>query len=157
MNAMLSHHCKILVYRLDLHPYESDTTNKEVSAFVRQYRQRLKRSLGINRLAYLWCREQNKSDKQHYHVAFMVDANKHQHPNLLIEMAKLYWEERDIGTLFIPKNCYQLVKRGDSKTYQSVFNRLSYLAKVFSKGKKAANTNDFEGSRIKPKTDTLIA
>ncbi|UTV98793.1 inovirus-type Gp2 protein [Marinomonas rhizomae] len=154
---MLSHHCKVLVYRLDMSTYDYSPSNKELSDFIKRYRQRLQRSLGLKRVAYLWCREQNKSDKQHYHLAFIVDANKHQRPSLLIEIAKIYWNDMDIGTIHTPKNCYRVLKRNDSKTYQLVFERLCYLAKVFSKGKKSPTTNDYEGSRIKPKDLSLSA
>lgn len=157
VGAMLSHHCKVLVFRLDLHVYEPSDNNMVISTFIRQYRQRLKRSLELNRLGFLWCRERHKSDKQHYHVTFMVDGNKHQHPSLLIDIAKMYWDERDTGTIYTPKQCYQLLRRGDEEAYQRVFEHLSYLAKVFSKGSKAAATNDYEGSRVKLKEFTFIA
>ncbi len=98
-----------------------------------------------------------KSDTQHYHVTFMVDGNKHQHPSLLIDMAKIYWEDRDIGTLFVPKQCYGLLRRGDEKGFLSILEHLSYLAKAFSKGNKTKTTNDYEGSRIKPRKDIFKA
>lgn len=151
VSAMLSHHSKVLVYRLDFRLYDYTESNEVMSSFLRRYSKTLRRISNINRVAYLWCREQHKADHQHYHAAFIVDGNKHQRPGLLIDQAKTHWEDRDIGTLSIPKQCYTMLRRGDDEAYQRVFERLSYLAKVFSKGARGDTVNDYSTSRIKPK------
>jgi hypothetical protein len=151
VSAMLSHHCKVLVYRLDFRLYDYTNSNCVMSSFLKRYIQTLRRTSKINRVAYLWCREQYKADHQHYHAAFIVDGNKHQRPSLLIDQAKPHWEDRDIGTLSIPKQCYTMLRRGDDEAYQRVFERLSYLAKVFSKGTRGGTINDYSTSRIRPR------
>ncbi|WP_417559215.1 YagK/YfjJ domain-containing protein [Marinomonas sp.] len=157
VSAMLSHHCKVMVYRLDFRLYDYTSSNKVMSTFLKRYTQTLQRTSSINRVAYLWCREQHKADHQHYHAAFIVDGNKHQRPGLLINQARRYWDDRDIGTLSIPKQCYKILRRGDNEAYQQVFERLSYIAKVFSKGTRGNTINDYSTSRIKPKEVKLIA
>lgn len=153
-SAMLSHHSKILAVRLDLHLFEASNTNTAISSLIRWLRKRLSQSYHLNRLGYVWCREQNKSTKQHYHLVLIVDANKHRHPALFLDLTCRYWEqERDIGTVFIPKHCYYLVKRNDHGAFQKMFDRLSYLAKVSTKSPSLRSqfANDYEGSRIKHK------
>lgn len=151
VSAMLSHHSKVLMYRLDFRLYDCTESNEVMSSFLRRYLKTLRRASNINRVAYVWCREQYKADHQHYHSAFIVDGNKHQYPSLLIDQARLHWEDRDIGTLSIPKQCYTMLRRGDDEAYQRVFERLSYLAKVFSKGTRSDTVNDYSTSRIKPR------
>lgn len=148
MDAMLSHHCKIMVFRLDLRMPEYTETNQTVSGFIKRYRKGLK-SMGFKRLGYIWCREQASSDKQHYHVAFMVDANRYQQPHHLIELAEYYWECWTGGSVFIPKSPSRVIRRGDQAAYNECFNRLSYLAKVSTKDKRPEATNDYSASRLK--------
>lgn len=157
VSAMLSHHCKVLVYRLDLRLNDYTESNEVMSSFLKRYIQTLRRTSKLNRVAYVWCREQHKANQQHYHVVFMVDGNKHQYPSLLIDQARLHWEDRDIGTLSIPNQCFTMLRRGDDEAYQQVFERLSYLAKVFSKVSRGNSTNDYSTSRIKPKEVKLTS
>ena len=150
LDAMLSHHSKVLVFRLDFRLHEGTDSNILISEFIRRYRKHSVRH-GVNRLGYLWCREQATKNKPHYHCAFFVNGHVHQHPHNLIEQARYYWETWECGSLSIPKNPYLLVGRNDEEAYQQAFNRISYLAKVGTKGDRPPTTNDYSSSRIKPK------
>ena len=151
VSAMLSHHCKILAVRLDLHVYDQSSTNEVISKLIRWLRKHLQQRLGLSNVGYIWCREQGKASKQHYHLVVMVDANKHRHPTTLVNLVCRYWQAKDIGTVWIPKHCYYVIKRGDDEAFQKLFNRLSYLAKVATKApiNRNATSNDYEGSRVK--------
>jgi len=121
-----------------------------MSDFIRRYRKYMARH-GVNRLGYLWCREQATKDKPHYHCVFFVNGHLHRHPHNLIEQARYYWETRECGSLATPQNPYLIIRRGDDGAYQQVFDRMSYLAKVVTKGHRSPTTNDYSSSRIKPK------
>jgi hypothetical protein len=149
--AMLSHHSKVLVIRLDLHVLDNPDTNEQVSAFIRRLRKWTDQK-GHKRLGYVWCREQHKSDKPHYHLVIILNGNITCHPHNVIKAVMRYWKDWDIGTVYTPKHCYYLVKRDDQKAYDAVIWRTSYLAKVHSKDKSNPATNDYSTSRIKLKS-----
>lgn len=150
LDAMLSYDCKILVFRFDLHLYESTDDNQLMSQLIRRYRQWIGRQ-GHSRLGFIWCREQATGKAQHYHCAFILDANKTRHSHHHIKKIERLWMDRDYGNVYTPKNCYYVIKRDDAKSYQRAFSRLSYLAKVDTKDVRPSTTNDYSTSRIKPK------
>jgi len=151
MDAMLSHHCKLLIFRVDLHLHEQSDTSEQLSKLFRRFKKRLT-TKGIKRLGYVWCREQDQSDKHHYHVCFMIDGNKYRNPFHLIGLIRSYWSDGQVGSIWQPENSIYHLGRGDLQAYQEVFNRISYLAKVDTKGNKPKSSNDYGGSRIKPKS-----
>jgi Inovirus Gp2 len=148
---MLAHHCKILVVRFDLHLHDWTDNNKPISDFQRKLRQRLRRSYKLKRMGYVWCREQVRGNSQHYHCAVIVDANRIQYPHKLLCLIDEVWQGWGHPQPYTPKNCYYTVCRDDSKAYQEVFDRLSYIAKVDTKQNRLATTSDYQASRIKPK------
>jgi len=150
LDAMLSYHCQVMVLRIDLRLYVGTTDNKPMSDFIRRLRKRLT-SKGYKRVGYVWCREQQSSAAQHYHLAVIVDANKSRHPHNLIELIQYLWETWGHVKPYTPKNCYGVIKRGDDVAYEKQFCRLSYLAKVATKENREKTTNDYSASRIKPK------
>lgn len=148
LDALLSYHSKILVFRQDLRLYDGTDTNDPMSTLIRRYRPWLRRR-GHKRLGYIWCREQDTSDAQHYHSAFILNANNTRHPKYHINQIEHYWEILGNADARTPKNCYLVIKRGDNTAYQQAFKRLSYLAKVATKDKRDKATNDYSASRIK--------
>jgi len=150
LDAMLSYHCQVMVLRIDLRLYVGTTDNKPMSDFIRRLRKRLT-AKGYKRVGYIWCREQQSSAAQHYHLAVIVDANKSRHPHNLIELIEYLWETWGHVKPYTPKNCYAVIKRGDDIAYGSQFSRLSYLAKVATKDNREKTTNDYSTSRIRLK------
>lgn len=150
LDAMLSYHCKILVVRLDLHVFIASIDNELISEFIRRFRSWANRQ-GHKRVGYIWCREQDKSQVQHYHCAFFLDANRNRHSHYIIQAVERLWGYWESGTVYTPNGCYYVVKRDDMAAYQQVFNRLSYLAKVDTKQKFQNTTNDYSTSRLKIK------
>ena len=150
LDAMLSHHCKIMVLRVDLHTYELTSNNKLISDFNRRLRKRLKAKYQLKRIGFVWAREQEKAKSQHYHLAIFLDANKIKHPKKVIELIEHLWEDWDNPKPYTPENCYAIVHR-NKKNYQQAFKRLSYLAKIRGKGYIRENVNNYSTSRIIPK------
>tara|TARA_R110000751_G_scaffold261004_2_gene360380 strand:+ start:11 stop:613 length:603 start_codon:yes stop_codon:yes gene_type:complete len=156
MDAMLSHHCQILVIRLDLRMYEYHENNEMLSRFVRKVRKKLKAKYSFARVGFVWVREMEKAKHQHYHFALLLDANKVRYPVKILTICSTIWENWGQSP-YTPKNCYYHIKRGDSAAYQSAFKRLSYLAKERGKGYKGKTANDYGNSRIKPKPPELTS
>ena len=150
LDVMLEHHCKVLVFRLDLRLHERIENSDQLSRFFDRFKKSLK-AFGHKRLGYIWCREQGKAGKPHYHVALIVNGNINQNPHYLIEEIRHHWEDRQVGTVWQPDNCSYRLNRGDNTQYQKVFDRLSYVAKVDTKGHKPKPANDFGGSRLQSK------
>lgn len=150
LDAMLSHHCKVLVLRLDLSVNEYTPKNELMSKFMRKVRKKLGAHYGFTRVGFIWAREQEKAKKQHYHFALIVDANKVRHPHRMISICEDVAEAWELR-LFTPKQCYYQIKRGDEIAYQKAYRRLSYLAKTRGKGYKLDSANDYSSSRIKAK------
>ena len=148
LDAMLSHHSRILVVRLDLHidGYRSD--NEIMSMFIRKVRKKLCAYYDFKRVGFVWAREQEKAEQQHYHLALLLDANTVRFPDKLISICERIAEAWGLF-LYTPKNCYYLVGRSDSQAYRKAFYRLSYLSKERGKGYKAKTANDYSASRIK--------
>lgn len=152
LEGMLSHHNKILCVRMELRQDKYTEDNEQMTVFNHRFVAWLKKEYILSRVGYIWCREHEGSDKQHYHYALVIDANKVSHPSAIIEQAQWLWADIS-GHLFVPKNCYHIVhrdKRGiNFDEMQEVIWRLSYLAKAKGKDKKPTYTHSYGTSNIK--------
>jgi hypothetical protein len=151
LSAMLSHHSKVLIFRLDLHREGYSRDNLEFSRFVEKIKKRARQHYKAKRLGYVWVREHEKAKQQHYHLALMIDANKVQHPGRLINWIERRWEARGHPKPYTPGNCFKVLRRGSESGFSHIFERLSYMAKTRGKGYRASAVNDYSTSRIKPK------
>jgi len=151
MEAVLSHHSRVLVIRFDLHVSAHTSDNKLLSHYMDKLKRHLFGTYGITRMGYVWAREQEKAKKQHYHVALILDGNKIQNPSRLLAWIDTKWQERDQPKVFVPENCFKMIKRSNPKSFDDTFYRLSYLAKVRGKGYRPSSVNDYSTSRIKTK------
>lgn len=149
MDAMLSHHSKVLFVRMDLRQRDYTADNKPMADFMRKLKKRLARRYDTNRIAYLWVREVERSKHQHYHLTLMLDGNKVRHSSNVINDVEFIADGWDWPKPFTPKNCYYLINRSDSETYANAFKRGSYLAKTRGKGYKAATANNYGRSNIR--------
>ena len=149
LSAMLSHHCKVQVIRLDLHLREYSSDNQVVSDFMHKLKKRAASKLGLHRFGYVWVRELERAKSQHYHLAFMVDGNKIQNPHRIIELGAEIWQEMNQARHHIPAKASTMVKRGDNESYRNAFYRLSYFAKPRGKGYRSKYANDYGTSRIR--------
>lgn len=150
VDAMLSHHSKILTVRFDLHIYHQTSDNEIITIFNRRLFKWLKRKYDFKRIGFIWCRELETAKRQHYHYVLMVDGHKVRHPIEMLLKIKEIWEQHLSHSLeYTPKNCYYNVKRDDYETIQAAIWRISYLAKVRGKGYKPDQTKNYVTSRIK--------
>lgn len=152
IDNLLTWHRKVFVYVFDLHVGSFSLDNKCMAVLMSKLRFHFKQNYKIKRLGYAWCREQNKSIKQHYHIALIVDGSKIQCPTKLFEKIKLMWDEiTPSGHLHGLENCYYNLNRDTEVNKAEAIYRLSYQAKVWTKDKNTARANDYGTSQIKPK------
>ena len=141
-------HKRVLVVRLEYRINYYTANNKLFSNHMKNITQWLRREYGIKDIGYLWVREQEKSKKQHYHLALILDGNKIQHPGKINAVFKNKWLPR--GSIFVPENCYYYIdKHNYKKQRQDAIYRCSYLAKSRGKGFRPPQTKDYSCSRLK--------
>lgn len=150
LDAMLSHHCKVLFVRVDIRQHDYSGDNKPMADFMRKLKKRLVRRYDTNHIGHLWAREVEKAKHQHYHLILMLDGRKVRHPAKLIEDVEFVADSWGLPKPFTPKRCYTLIKRGDADSYGKAFYRGSYLAKTRGKGYKATTANNYGRSNIQP-------
>ncbi|OUR68618.1 hypothetical protein A9Q73_03655 [Bermanella sp. 47_1433_sub80_T6] len=153
---MMSHHSKVLVVRYDFHLYDHTECNTIMSKFIRKLKRRLKPHYNFKRVGYIWAREWNKSrgqaKAQHYHCAIMLNGNQVRHPDKINAIVTDIWERLGQAHVYLPKHQYYLIKSTDRETLAAARKRLSYLAKVYTKGNKQRYTNNYSTSRLIPKS-----
>lgn len=153
LEAMLSHHSRVLVIRLDLRMHDYTPTNEQVRRFFRKLKRRLKQIYGLLRVGHVWVREREKAKAQHYHIALILDGNKVQHPAKVIRLCEAICEEWELPKPYTPERCFYRVARGDTESFSDAFYRLSYMAKTRGKGYRPPSSNDYSASRIKNKNE----
>jgi transcription initiation factor IIE alpha subunit len=151
VDAMLSHHSKILIVRFDLHIYHQTKDNEIITIFNRRLFKWLKRNYNLKRIGFIWCREMETAKRQHYHYALMINGHKVRHPREILIKVKEIWEKHLNHSLeYTPKNCYYNLERDNYKSIQDAIYRFSYLAKARGKGYKPEQTKNYGTSRVKP-------
>jgi protein GP2 len=149
--AMLSHHSRAMVLRMDLHVERLTPDNLVLSRFLEKVKKRLSQHYKAKRMGYVWVREMEQAKKQHYHLALFIDGNKIQHPAKLIHWIDARWQARSHPKPFTPENCFYMIRRNDTRGFNTAFERLSYLAKIRGKSYRSKTVNDYSTSRIKHK------
>ncbi|WP_081650424.1 YagK/YfjJ domain-containing protein [Paucidesulfovibrio longus] len=157
-------HNKVLCTRFDLrfpqqHP--GQTTNESFSKFTSAMMKELSRK-GLDP-KYIAVREQSREKHQHYHMAVFADGNKIQFPHAIIQSAEKHWGNAvNSDQPGLVDHCTQ--SRSGQKQYNSYrlrrndpdfekvkndcVQRLSYLAKVNTKGKTPKYVREVFSSRI---------
>ena len=140
-------HKRLLVHRLDLHLNKQSSDNKVISRFINRLKQWLKRNYGLDKIGYIWVREQERSDKQHYHLALLLDGDKIRHPKRLNKRIKEMWLPH--GHVPVTQNPYYFIdKHNYNETRKDVIDRVSYLAKVSTKRIRGKQIKDYQTSRL---------
>ena len=153
VEAMLSHHNKVFLLRLDLHQPSHTDNSEHVSKFIQRLSEHIKQHYTLSRFGYVWVREQEKAKQQHYHCFILLDGNKVQESGYILKAAKKYWELYFDGYLCWPSShCYHRLTRDNHDALQEAIYHISYLAKGRGKGYKPAPAKNFGRSRIKNKT-----
>lgn len=155
LDAMLSHHRKVFVFRIDIRIETYSSDNEVMTKYLRSFIPWLKRRYQLKRVGYVWCREVETSKKQHYHLVFMVDGTAVKTMKTITDKAIELASIQDLSP-WIPKSPSYLIERkhlddGDYTKYKEAFRRASYIAKERGKKVKGENVNSFQTSRVKPR------
>lgn len=93
LDHMTSQHNKVTFFRFDVQfpkDYPHDGTNQDFSNFLKLLKEPLTRQ--DNEMHYVWCREQNKSENPHHHVAALVNGSQTQRVDGILQHAADIWE-----------------------------------------------------------------
>lgn len=155
LDAMLSHHRKIFVFRCDIriHTYSDD--NEVISKFIKTFVRWAKGNYGLKRVGYAWCREVETAKKQHYHLIFMLGGSKVNVAGKVFEKIADIASVQDLSPWFCDNPTYFIKRKdlenGNYTKYNNAFYRASYLAKERGKKIKGERANSFQTSRINPR------
>lgn len=131
--GMLSHYSKVFMIRADLKPQQYTQSNSTLSGFIKVLQARLKKELGLSKIAVIWCREKYKAEAQHYHMVVLVNGHKVNWPTRINRIMTELWALAGGAHHYIPKRCFYMLKRSRPNTYAPALYRASYLAKRWSK------------------------
>ena len=141
-------HKRLLVHRVDFHLNKFSLDNKVMSRFINRLKQWLKRNYELDKIGYIWVRELRGSEKQHYHLALLLDGDKIRHPKRLNKQIKEMWLPH--GYVPVTQNPYYFIdKHNYNETRRDVIDRVSYLAKVSTKRIRNKQTKDYQTSRLR--------
>ncbi|QSX37564.1 YagK/YfjJ domain-containing protein [Shewanella sedimentimangrovi] len=146
--SILSHYSRVLVCRIDLHPNAASLDNQPINAFLAHMANTLT-ALYKSKVIYHCAREQNTSDKEHYHLAIMLSGHKIRHPGQLLKLVQSLWSSHSGGTASMVDNPYCLIKRGDKASLRDAIYRSSYFAKTHTK-ENNRSIKGFISNRLKP-------
>ena len=124
---------RFLAVRYDLHLKEFQSNNQVIDIFHKNLFGQLRKRYPMSFVSYIWVRERNEADAQHYHYALMMDGNYIRSPNKLNDIVKMCWEEAAGGSVWFPDNMAYFVKLNDIDTYSKLMIRLSYFGKNATK------------------------
>ncbi len=144
-------HKRLLVIRFDLRSSNFKRGNEEISRFRKCIVQWIERNYQAYSIGTTWAREQKTSEYQHYHFALWIDGDKIRRSDKLKMIIQDKWIEEDPCN-HSPHNCdngtYFI---DDDNVFKDVVYRLSYLAKVYTKGHQPKHHNNYSTSRLKAK------
>ena len=124
---------RFLAVRYDLHLKEFQSNNQVIDIFHKNLFGQLRKRYPKSFVSYIWVRERNEADAQHYHYALMMDGDYIRNPYNLNEIVKMCWEAAAGGTVYFPKKMAYFVKQNDVDTYSKLMIRLSYFGKNATK------------------------
>jgi len=180
MEYMIEEHCKVCVVRFDVHfpvDYVGDESNNKISRLMNKFKEYY--DYHKNESQYVWVREENNSQKQHYHVMAFLNGNLTNNVWSVFERVNNWWKSllgiTDSGLihLCVPDNSFQQIMivrpaadaMGDRLLEQqtkfnfSVNNAIyaaQYLAKTYTKGNVPAHIREYQGSQLPIKALKVI-
>lgn len=147
LDISLAKHRRVLVIRFDLHQKQFTDNNTAVTALRKRLTYQITKLYGKTELGYAWAREQEKAKAQHYHCAIWLDGNLVRYPAKLLKIIRVAWSGIG-GHVPVIKNPYYFIDNQAAR--KDAIYRLSYLAKARGKGRRPAQTKDYQTSRLKP-------
>ncbi len=158
VNNYIERHNKAFITRFTLtfpSEYNIEPSFPYVSRFIAKLIQYLKRK-GYDG-QYLYVREQKTSEHPHFHFVVLVNGNKVQHPRIVTDVAKKFWNltlaiDKDTNG-YVHYDCSQMIRVKSpnfNEQQKRTFIFLRYLAKAMTKGKKHDGVRNVAMSRHKP-------
>jgi len=137
---------RVFVLLFNLHQSESSPTSEHISRFRKNLERRITRRYGIKKIGFIWGRENNTAQGQHYHFAIFLDGRKVRHHANIQDMIDETWMAISGKKATKLRNPFYDIKSWDSK--KAALRRLSYICKVRTKGGRPSDSRDFGSSRI---------
>ena len=159
MTAMLSHHGKVLMVRLDVHVHDRLADNAIMTDFIDRMRRWANGRYEKNkRLGYIWCREVSTDKGLHYHLVLLLNGDAvESHYHVLKKAQEIAEHHHHRGYRSVPHfgkdPMHMMINRDIKGSYEAAFEWASYLAKTRTKDSKhrSDKANNFQTSRIKPR------
>lgn len=151
LDIMMTDYSKVSVILLQLHQDHFTEDNAILTRCLVQLKKKIKKKYNC-KIGYLWVREQNNADGQHYHLAIMVNGHKCNNAYAIGKMCEEVWEgPTDTNFAYRVRNRIYRIERykNDDHELRAARMRMSYMAKNDSKHFEKY-TNCFGVSRLKP-------
>lgn len=151
LDIMMDHYSKVSVILLQLHQDHFTADNVILTQFLVRLKKQIKKKYRCQ-IGYLWVREQNYADGQHYHLAIMVNGHKCNNAYAIGKMCEEVWEgPTDTNFSYRVRNRIYRIERYKNNDHElrAARMRMSYMAKNDSKHFEKY-TNCFGVSRLKP-------
>ncbi len=145
---MLSHHCKVLVLRMDFHVNQESWQEGDFSLFLKKTKHLVGKYYKLIRIGHNWGREESKSGSHHYHLVLMVDGNKVNHPMVVTNILSQEWTK--MGHPHPRRNNHHLITNTVDDKFKDAFHHCSYIAKVHTKDQQPNKARNFGASQVKP-------
>lgn len=135
---------KMIAIRLELRMSAWTNDNAPVSDLFKKLKHTIKSHYGKCYMGYIWVREQCLSDKQHYHIAVLIDGQKVRHSDTVYNFVRELWTYG-----YVPKYIsFHRVHRTLLHKISAMVYHLSYLAKAETKGMRDPAVKDYQISRV---------
>ena len=152
LDIMMSYYSKVTIILLQLHPDQFTADNDVMTRFLVFFKKRLEKKYK-SKIGFIWVREQNTAEAQHYHLAVMINGHKCNNSYTVNEICKEIWEgPMDTNFSYQVKNRIYCIKQylNDNSELRAVRMRLSYMAKNETKDF-TKYTKSFGSSRLRKK------
>jgi cellobiose-specific phosphotransferase system component IIB len=155
----LSYYARVAILRIDLHPHSFTPDNKVITSFLTKQIKAFEKKYGCL-VSYYFAREQNTSNKQHYHLALFFSGHQVNSPHNISQEIQKNWIAHSQGSIHFVEKPFYMVERGNKLSLKQAIYRLSYLVKNRTK-ENNAQIKSYGSSRLKykngvPDNDILL-
>ena len=149
LSIMEDKHNKLFVYIFILTVNKNNPTNKIMTHFNKKLERHFSKYQKIIKMAFQWVREKVGDKLEHYHQVIILDGNKIQHIENIIQSMLAIWQSVGGNYIHRPPNPFYDYRRGDYETMADIIYRVSYFAKNATRGDKRIQTKNYGTSRLK--------
>jgi len=152
LDVMMSYYSKVTVILLQLHPDQFTEDNAVMTRFFVKFKKKLEKKYK-SKIGYLWVREQNTAEAQHYHLVVLINGHKCNNSYTVNKICGEIWQgPMDTNFSYRVKNRIYCIKQylNDNRELRAVRMRLSYMAKKETKDF-SKYTKSFGRSKLRQK------